>query len=147
MSSAPVMEETLTPAASASRKAVLWIVAVFVLGAALGVLSGYVYAQRVAAAAATPLSDDQRRAQKIEQLTKELGLSPDQRSQIDAVFIDTQAKFKALHKETDAQIESVRQAGRDRVRAVLTAEQKPKFEDFLRRMDEERKNHPPPPSH
>ena len=37
MSGTPTMEETLTPAASASRKAVLWIVAVFVLGAALGV--------------------------------------------------------------------------------------------------------------
>ena len=31
---------------------------------------------------------------------------------------------------------------RDRIRAVLTPEQLPKFEEFLRKMDEERKNHP-----
>jgi protein CpxP len=147
MSSTPTMEETLTPAAAASRKAVLWIVAVFVLGAALGVVSGYLFAHRVSAAGTgpAPLSDDARRQQKVAQLTKELGLTPDQQSEIDAIFQDTSAKFKAVHKESDAQMETLRQAGRDRVRAVLTAEQKPKFEEFLRKLDEERKNHPQPP--
>jgi Spy/CpxP family protein refolding chaperone len=148
MSGTPTMEETLTPAASASRKAVLWIVAVFVLGAALGVVSGYLFAHRVSAAGPgpAPLSDDARRQQKVAQLTKELDLTPDQQSQIDAIFLDTAAKFKAVHKESDAQIETLRQAGRDRVRAVLTAEQQPKFEEFLRKLDEDRKNHPQPPA-
>ena len=39
----------------------------------------------------------------------------------------------------DAQIGLLRQKGRDEIRAILTPEQKPKFEEFLRKLDEERK--------
>ena len=38
------------------------------------------------------------------------------------------------------QIEQVRQKGRDQIRAILTPEQKPKFEDFLRELDQKRKH-------
>jgi len=49
---------------------------------------------------------------------------------------------------TDAQLDAVRQKGRAEVRAILTSEQLPKFEEFLKRMDEERKrNGPKPPPH
>jgi hypothetical protein len=44
-----------------------------------------------------------------------------------------------VHKVTDPQIEAVRQKTRDKIRAVLTDDQKPKFEQFLRQLDEERK--------
>jgi Spy/CpxP family protein refolding chaperone len=45
-----------------------------------------------------------------------------------------------------------RQKSRDQIRALLTPEQKPKLEEFLKRLDEERKRNsgaqppPPPPS-
>jgi len=37
------------------------------------------------------------------------------------------------------QIAELRQKGRDEIRATLTPEQKPKFEEFLRKLDEARK--------
>ena len=39
----------------------------------------------------------------------------------------------------DPQIEAVRQRTREKIRVLLTEEQKPKFTEFLRKMDEERK--------
>jgi Spy/CpxP family protein refolding chaperone len=42
-------------------------------------------------------------------------------------------------------MDQARQKGRDQIRAILTPEQKPKFEEFLRRLDEERKRNAPPP--
>jgi len=129
---------------SASRKAALWIAAVFVLGAALGGVSGYLFGHHVSAAPA-PLSDEAKRHAKVAQLTEVLALTPDQQSQIDAIFSDTSAQFQAVHKASDEQIEVLRQKGRDRVRAVLTPEQLPKFEEFLRKLDADRKNHPQPP--
>ena len=42
-------------------------------------------------------------------------------------------------------MDQARQKGRDQIRAFLTPEQKPKFEEFLKRMDEERKQNMPPP--
>ena len=138
-------DNSVTPAAaSATRKAVLWIVAVFILGVALGSVSGYLFAHRVAAAPPPPVSDDARRHQKVADLTKLLDLTASQQSQIDGIFLDTQKQFQALHKDSDAQIDVARQKARDRIRAALTPEQLPKFEEFLRKLDEDRKNHPPP---
>jgi Spy/CpxP family protein refolding chaperone len=37
-----------------------------------------------------------------------------------------------------------RQKGRDQIRGILTSEQKPKFEEFLKKLDEERKRNAPP---
>jgi Spy/CpxP family protein refolding chaperone len=121
----------------------MWVAAVFVLAAALGSVSGYMYGHRAPGA---PLSDDAKRQQKVVTLTKELQLTPEQQTQADRIFRDTQGKFQEIRanskRESDAQIEVARQAARERLRAVMTPEQKPKFEEFLRKMDEDRKNHP-----
>lgn len=144
MSATAMTENSVTPvAASATRKAALWIIAVFVLGIALGGVSGYVFAHRVFAAP-PQLSDDAKRHQKVALLTDELSLTPEQQAQVDGVFSDAYGQLHALHKQSDAQADVVRQKARDRIRAVLTPEQLPKFEDYLRKLDEERKNHPQP---
>ena len=50
-----------------------------------------------------------------------------------------QAQYKAIHQSTDPQINEARQKGREQIRAILAPEQKPKFEEFLKRLDEDRK--------
>jgi Spy/CpxP family protein refolding chaperone len=129
--------------ASAKKKAALWVVAVFLLGAALGGLLGYIFAHHSVFANAQ-LTEPQKRAHRVEQLTHELGLTNDQRQQLDTILSQLHAEYKALREQTDAQVDQARQKGRNQIRAILTPEQKPKFEEFLRRMDEERKRNPPP---
>ncbi len=129
----------------ATRKAALWVGAVFLLGAALGGVLGYLFAHRPVNAANPPLSEPERRAQKVQELTKDLSLTPQQAQQLDAILMQRHAETKAIHDQTDAQIDAVRQKGRAQVRAILTPEQLPKFEEFLKRMDEERKRNGPPP--
>jgi Spy/CpxP family protein refolding chaperone len=132
---------------SAKQRAALWVVVVFVFGAALGGVFGYFYGHRSSVSAANPpLSEPERRAQRVDQLTKELGLTEDQRHQLDSDLSQLHAQYKEIHDQSDAQMEQARQKGRDQIRSILTPEQKPKFEEFLKRMDEERKkNQPPPP--
>ena len=122
---------------SATRKA-LWVGVVFLLGAALGGMLGYVFAHRVIAAP-PQLTEAEKRAQKVQRLTQELYLSPDQQKQLDAIMTSVQAQYKAIHQSTDPQINEARLKGREQIRAILTPEQKPKFEEFLKRLDEERK--------
>lgn len=129
----------------ATRKAALWVGAVFLLGATLGGVLGYLFAHRPVSAANPPLSEPERRAQKLQQLTKELSLTPQQAQQVDAILQQRHVEAKAIHDQTDAQIDAVRQKGRAQVRAILAPEQLPKFEEFLKRMDEERKRNGPPP--
>ncbi len=129
----------------ATRKAALWVGAVFLLAATLGGVLGYLFAHRPVSAANPQLSEPERRAQKVQQLTKDLSLTPQQAQQVDAILQQRHAEIKAIHDQTDAQIEAIRQKGRAQVRAILTPEQLPKFEEFLKRLDEERKRNGPPP--
>jgi Spy/CpxP family protein refolding chaperone len=124
---------------SATRKAALWVGVVFLLGAALGGMIGYVFARHTALAAPPQMTEAAKRAQKVQRLTQELNLSPDQQKQLDAIMASVQAQYKAIHQSTDPQINEARQKGREQIRAILTPEQKLKFEEFLKRIDEERK--------
>jgi Spy/CpxP family protein refolding chaperone len=135
---------------SAKRRAALWVAVVFVLGAALGGVFGYLYGHRsIVAAANPPLSEAQRRAQRVEQLTQELGLTNDQKQRLDSTLSQLHAEYKSIHDQSNQQLNSrmdqARQKGRDQIRAILTPEQKPKFEELLKRLDEERKRNAPPP--
>ena len=130
---------------AATRKAALWVGLVFLLGAALGGVLGYLFAHRPVSAANPPLSEPERRANRVAEMTKQLSLTPQQAQQLDGILFHWHGETKAIHDQTDAQIEAIRQKGRNEVRAILTAEQKPKFEEFLKRLDEERKRNGPQP--
>jgi esterase/lipase len=121
------------------QKATLWLAIVFVLGAALGGVLGYAFAHRSYAAEPTVLSPEARRAQRREKLTHDVGLNPDQQKQVGAILDLAQGEYKAVHDVMDPQLEAVRQRTRNKIRALLTDDQKPKFEEFLRKLDEDRK--------
>jgi len=127
-------------APTVQQKATLWLALVFVLGTALGAVLGYAFAHRsYAAVAPAQLTAEQRRAQKREQLRREVGLTDEQQKQVIAILDEAQAEYKAIHAVSDPEVDAVRQKSRDKIRTILTTEQKPKFEEFIRKMDEERK--------
>jgi len=128
---------------SVTRKAAFWVAIVFVLGAAVGGMGGYGYARWSVSAARAPQSEAVRRAQRVEQLTKVLSLTADQAKQLDEILMQRHAEVKVVRDQSDKQAEQIRQKGRDQVRAILTPEQEPKFEDFLKKLDEERKRNAP----
>ena len=70
---------------------------------------------------------------------RELELTPEQQKQLTAITEDTQAKWRALYLPLDAQREQIREQSRERIRAILTPEQQPKFDQFMQRLDEQRK--------
>jgi flagellar basal body-associated protein FliL len=125
---------------STTRKAALWVGLVFLLGVALGGLGGYVFAhQKYTVTNAAPTTDVAKRAQKVQELTALAKLTPEQSQQVDAIIADIQSQLKSIRKTVEPQVDEARQKGRERIRAILSAEQKPKFEEFIRKLDEERK--------
>jgi predicted PurR-regulated permease PerM len=117
-----------------SREAALLVIVVFLLGAVLGGLATHVWSIH-ASTQSIPRSPDQL----IEQLTHQLQLSPDQLKQVTDIVDQTHTQVHAMYAPLDAQREQIRQQARERIRAVLNPDQKAKFEDFLRHLDEERK--------
>ena len=124
---------------SATRKAGVWVGAVFLLGTALGGTLGYSYAHHLVSAASTPLPEPVRRAKRLEQLTKLLNLTSAQSQQVDAILLQRHTESKVIHDQTEAQLAQVHQKGRDQIRAILTPEQEPKFEEFLKSLDQQKK--------
>ncbi|HEV2491052.1 MAG TPA: Spy/CpxP family protein refolding chaperone [Candidatus Acidoferrales bacterium] len=133
-----------------SWKAVSLVIVLFVLGIALGATGEHLWNAHVIAS--------QSRPDPAKQLKQELQLSPDQAKQFDAIIADERANFHSLdsqqraewdpkyhaldtqrHSEWDPKWDQVRQQGRDRIRAILTADQRTKFEAFVSKMDEERR--------
>jgi Spy/CpxP family protein refolding chaperone len=120
-----------------SRKAFLLVLLVFALGIGLGSVGTYVVTTRVLAA--RPQQDARNPANHMAMFTRDLNLNPEQQKQIQAILTETRARYAEIHGQADPEYEQARQAGREKIRQVLTPEQRPKFEDLIRRIDEERR--------
>jgi Spy/CpxP family protein refolding chaperone len=130
------------------RKARLWLGVVFLVGAAIGVLFGYNFGHRgYLATGATPpqMSEPERRAKRVADMTKELQLTSEQAAKFDEIIRSAHEQMKEIRDGSEKQVDGVREKAREQMRALLTPEQKPKFEAMAQRMDEQRKKQGPPP--
>jgi Spy/CpxP family protein refolding chaperone len=116
----------------ASSKAVGLVALVFLLGIAIGGLGTHFWGGRFFGGRA-----DHPRI--VEALTRELGLTSDQKKQLESIIEDTRTKFQTIYEQESPLYDQARKDGRDRIRAILTPEQRPKFEEFVRRLDEDRR--------
>jgi len=122
-----------------NRKALALIVLVLVLGVALGAVGHSLFDRRVLGARTQTRTDPPR---GVTRLTTELNLSPDQQKQLSAILTDMQHRFDAVRQQMNPQFDQIRDQGHDQIRQILTPEQRPKFEDFLRRAADERRKRP-----
>ena len=123
------------------QKARLWLGLVFILGAAIGGVFGYSFAHRSYAATQAPatLSEPERRAKRVAEMTKEVGLTPEQIAQIDQIIHQAHDEMKTIHEKSDADVDVVRQRAREQMRSLLTPDQRPKFEAMVQRWNQEKK--------
>jgi Spy/CpxP family protein refolding chaperone len=120
------------------QKARLWLGLVFILGAAIGGVFGYSFAHRSYAATQAPaatLSEPERRAKRVAEMTKEVGLTPEQSTQFDQIIHQAHDEMKAIHEKSDADEDAVKQRVREQMRSLLTPEQRPKFEAMIQRKE------------
>ncbi|HTZ46272.1 MAG TPA: hypothetical protein VMH20_01680 [Verrucomicrobiae bacterium] len=125
----------------AQRKARLWLALVFLVGAAIGIVFGYSFGHHTVLAKTTspPMSEPERRARRVQDMTRELGLAPDQSAKMDDIIRHAHEDMKTIRDKAEADVDGVREKARNEMRQFLTPEQKPKFEEMVQRMDAERK--------
>ncbi len=125
-----------------NRKAFFLVLAVFLLGVTLGAVGFYVANERIAAN--SPAANEsrhnggKRKGNLVERLTQELSLSVEQQQKVGAVLDETRRKYDATYSTIRPQMETIRQEGRQNIRAVLTPDQQAGFEAYLQRVDQER---------
>lgn len=84
---------------------------------------------------------DQMQARQLEMMTKRLNLTADQQAQVKSIQQDTREQMMALRNDStlsqdqrQAKMMDVRKSSQDKIRGVLTDEQKPKFDAMQAQM-------------
>jgi Spy/CpxP family protein refolding chaperone len=128
---------------TANRKALGLIALVLVLGIALGAVGEIVVNQRVLGARPqtqpVQVQKGPNPTRGVARLTNELKLTPEQQKQLSEILTDTQRRYDVVRQQMNPQFEQIREQSHDQIRQILAPEQRPKFEDFLQRLDQERR--------
>jgi Spy/CpxP family protein refolding chaperone len=127
------------------------VVVAFLIGFALGVI----FIQRCGPHGFPPPEEHRgfpHRGEKemkdrmVEHLSRELGLSAQQKQQVGAIFEAKRPKMMTLHEEMRPKFEALRNATRDEIKKILTPEQQKKADVMEAEMEKRRgePNGPPP---
>lgn len=110
-----------------------------------------VVAQDTAPATAAPQGGSEthgKRGDMTAMLTKRLNLTPDQQTQVKSINDDSRSQMMAVRNDTSmsqadkrAKMMDIRKSSNDKIRAILTDEQKTKFDAMQAKMKERTKEH------
>jgi Spy/CpxP family protein refolding chaperone len=131
------MDNRPTAAKEIERKAQLLVAVVFLLGLLLGGVGTY-YWQAKAAGWGVDATRKPTHAEILKQLTHDLSLTDEQEKQVSAIMDDVHARMKALDEQHRPEYDGLRAEGRQRIRALLTPEQQPKYTEFTKKLDDQR---------
>ena len=125
-----------------SIKAKLLVFTIFFVGIGTGVLIANFYTTRVTGSAdnANPTDRAKRAQRDINKFYDYLGLDQAQREQMHKIGEETRHEFQDLRKETQPRFEAIQEESRGKIRTVLNDEQRTKYDEFRRKMDERRRN-------
>ena len=111
------------------QHALMFLLGVFVTGGAVGFTADRVIVRdRIRDCAASSNARSMR-----DRMNEELGLSGDQRASLDRILDERHRQMSAVLTPVRPQMDSVSGAARQQIRAILTAEQRTKFDARLER--------------
>ena len=128
-----------------STKGKLLVFAVFFLGMVTGGLMISVYDTRLREAA--EVGGGRRAQQDVGRFHDYLGLNPEQREQWNDIMQENRPEYDRLFEENrkltapnQARFEALREQTRERIRAILTEEQRQKYSEFNQKERERRQS-------
>ncbi len=116
------------------REAGVLVLVVFVLGVLVGGLGNHVWGQRVWGMR----NARQAHVDFLAQFNQRLDLTPEQQAQVKAIAEDTAEQWREMYAPVDKKRDEIRAQSRERLRAVMTPEQLPKFDQLISEMDAQR---------
>jgi DNA anti-recombination protein RmuC len=121
----------------------LWIILSLFAAFAAGLLGGvfcernYFHRKRRASTARTQRNEP--RPPDIREMARDLGLSAEQQDEIKKIFESNDIRLKELRTEMHNRLSGIRSEIKDQIDAVLTPEQKSKFESIIAKHREQAK--------
>jgi hypothetical protein len=86
--------------------------------------------------AKSPKNPEELRKGYMASMQSELGLSADQVSKLNVILDDTRARIHEVHEKTQPEVREIRRVQTEKIRALLSAEQRATYEDMLKRREE-----------
>lgn len=135
---------------SSKNKARLVVLIVFVIGFAAGALSLNLYQRLTSAkedASKTKTLEPELSGNEyiIKKMNDKLSLSDKQQGDIKAILDERNSKFRVVREEMEPKLKefeprftAIRQESREKIRALLTEEQRPKYDEMLAEQDRKR---------
>lgn len=106
----------------------LYLFLIFVSGAVVGALGYRLYSPPPTRAG--KLTPDEWRRQYLSEMQTRVNLTPDQLEKLNAILDGTHTRFHAAREKNDQIMKQIREDQFAQVRAILTPEQVPKYEQL-----------------
>ena len=123
---------------NSTNKARLIVLAIFSIGFASGLLTMNLYERFMSQRQNGPKRGESPVVYVTERIDRSVGLSAEQKEQVKTILTDQFDQFDRIRQEMHPRIKEfeprfaeVRQKSRDKVRAILSAEQLPEYEKLL----------------
>lgn len=116
----------------------LYVGLIFASGVVLGVFGHSLYAVTTVSSNRT-LKPEELRKKRMAEMQARMKLSDDQVSQINSIYDETRAKFHEVRDRYRPQMDALESAQREKVRAVLSQEQRAEYEKMLKEREEQQK--------
>ncbi len=121
-----------------SRQAKLLILAVFVIGVLIGGVLTELYESRLPSIAQSPDADQQPPEGNFQRFEEFLELDEEQTAQLDTILRDSRERYRELQSQTRPMYRELTEQSRAEIRGILTDEQLVLYEEWTRRIEENR---------
>ncbi len=112
----------------------VYLFLVFVSGGVVGAL-GYRMYSPPSARSEQRVSPEVWRRQYLDELRTRVNLTPDQMQKMNVIMDETDSSFNQMHERHHQEVEKVKEEHRAKLRAILTPDQIPKYEQFRAERD------------
>lgn len=109
------------------KAALLYLAATFVVGGLAGAAAGFTYGRKPRF---RPFDRDGMRQRICGDLSSKLGLTEEQKKQLEPLVQTGMEEFGTAHKEHVERIRELKRKGDERISSILTPEQKAKFDAY-----------------
>jgi hypothetical protein len=108
----------------------IYLLLVFVSGAVVGVFGHRLYEMRTVSANSGPRNQQEWRRHYTEEMRSRLNLTPDQMAKVGEILDDTHRRVHEVHERSKPELVAIQNDQVQRVRSILTDQQKPEYEKW-----------------
>jgi len=116
----------------------LYVGLIFASGAVLGVFGHSLYSVSTVISKGNPKPEELRK-KRLSEMQVRMKLSDEQASKINSIYDETRIKFHEVRERYRPEMDALESAQRDKIRSVLSPEQRAEYEKMLKEREQHQK--------